>query len=207
MNTADAVTMVGDRFGWSGQPVEVAAPHGTVWVFAELDEFEHDDRRDRDVGSVTDLAVLAALTELPHQMPVPAASLAPHTRQVLDTAPPGIVRASDDGHVERLVRRPVRVHGAVAAGRWSTVNRHVGAFGTLAEVAVLTRQRPRPAGGPTLQAAVWGQGLAFWAPDDTIEVVQHPEPSLRLPGAYQWWLTEIVYWAMTARTVTASPTA
>jgi len=204
--TVTQVSAAGRLFGFTGTPTLVRFESGALWVFATVDDIEHDERDARRVDPVLDLGLLAALSELPHRMPVPWTSLDEHTRTVLTDPPPGLIRR-DSGMVERLVRRPVRVSGAFACGRWSAASRHVGPLGTLCEVGVLTPQRPRPSGNPVLEAAVYGQGLAWRSPDGDVHLVQRPERSLRVPGPYQWWMCEQVYAAVTATTVTAPTTA
>lgn len=188
----DQIAKTRDLLGFVGEPVQVCFEFGTVWAFADVDEKEHAQRIANGVDPILSFELLAALCELPHRMPVAWASLDDQTRRALGDASTGIIER-DGGVVQRTVRRPVRVGGAVATGRWSAASRHVGPLGTLCEVAVLTTERPRVAGNPVLEAAVYGQGLAWLNSGGTVELVQSPEPSIRVPGPYQWQLCEAIY--------------
>lgn len=203
--TKDQIAETRDLLGFVGEPVQVCFESGNVWVFTDVDKEEHAERIANGLAPIQSLELLAALSELPHRMPMPWSSLHDHTKQALVDAPTGVIER-DRGMVQRIARRPVRVGGALATGRWSAASRHVGPLGTLCEVAVLTTQRPRVAGNPVLEAAVYGMGLAWLNSNGTVELVQRPEPSLRVPGPYQWQLCEAVYAAACCVGVTAEPT-
>lgn len=201
----DQIAEAGNLLGFVGEPLEVRFGFGIVWAFNEVDKPEHIERTASGVAPILSLELLAALSELPHRMPTPWASLDDHSRQALADAPTGLIER-DGGMVQRIVRRPVRVGGAVATGRWSVASPRVGPLGTLCQVAVLTTERPRVAGNPVLEAAVYGLGLAWLNSDGTVELVQRPEPSLQVPGPYQWWLCEMTYSAVCDAVVSAVPT-
>ena len=205
MSLITVVQRAGELFSWRGEPIEVQSPTGVVWAFAEADDDELEARGRAGLGAMLDLELLAALTELPYGTPIRRDALDHRIRRQLDRAGTAIVERCGEW-LTRSVRRPLRVNGAFAVGRWSSASRQVGPFGTLCPVGVITRHRPRPSGRPTVEAAVWGQGLVWWTPDDDVEVVQSAEPSLRLPGAYQWWLCEMVY-ASIVDGLTGLPTA
>ena len=201
----EQITETRDLLGFVGEPVQVCFEFGTVWAFSDVDNEEHAERIAKGIAPILSFELLAALSELPHRMPMRWESLDDHTRQALGDAPTGLIE-HDGGIVQRIVRRPVRVGGAVATGRWVTASRHVGPLGTLCEVAVLTTQRPRVAGNPVLEAALYGQGLAWLKSNGTVELVQRPEPSLRVPGPYQWQLCETIYAAACDVVVNTEPT-
>jgi hypothetical protein len=193
--TVADIARTGEVFGFGRRPVAVSLyGGGPLWVFAETDAGEHEHRSATGVKALADRRLLGVLADLPYGQAVEWARLDRRTRALLQCRS-DVVRRTDQT-VTRTVRRPVRISGAVASGRWANVAERLGSLRTVCPIAVLTSQRPRTAGIANVEAAVLGYGLAWIAPGGEIRVAQHPDSSQRLHRGFEWWVFELTYEAI-----------
>lgn len=194
---SEALTLeaAGRMLGFDGHPVTVEFPFGSVCTFVTVDQHEVASRRQHQIDPITDLGALIALNETPHGFVMPWSAFDTTTRGLVEQVPEALIRVTDDA-VERVVARPVRVTGAVAAGGWAEASRHVSPLATLCSVGVVTSENPHQAGSPSIEAVLYGIGLIYTSTHGAPHLVHEPSPSPRLPGPYEWWLCEVVYAAL-----------
>ena len=165
-----------------------------VGVFAVIDASEHEARHKAGIGPIANLRTLAALSELPHGIQVPLASLA---SEVLCRLPEMPAVRLDSNVVQRRVRPPARLVGAVTgAAAWREAATALGAFVTTApRVTFLGADEPLST-QIEAEALLWEIGLVRRG--EMPEVLLLPGEPVVEHGPFQWWLAESAYAAWLA---------
>lgn len=198
-----AVAAAIGRAGIDGVPVELRLRSGPVTVLVELDDGEQRRRRAVGGGPIVDRALLAALWELPHDVPLHRSAVPDWVAGALArSAPPSSsADVSDDGAtVRRTARPPLRLRGAMASAIGVDPHRSLAAVCRLSALCPLflvvdhRLDRHHPA---LLEAELYGVGVVVRRRDRRAAVMSPAAPVTPTPGPFLWWISELAYAALT----------
>ncbi len=176
-------------------------------VLVRSDDREIERRRSHRLGPVVDAALLEALAQLPLGEPIPAATIDPMHRLMLDGAPAGVVDTTD-GSYTRMWRPAVEVVAVCALAttrRWLPALEGVSTAVGVADRYLVLDAHPGSEALPARALRV-GVGVAVLTDGDRAEIVVQPWARARRLGPRRWRFLEAAYSASLG-TVRGSPTS
>jgi hypothetical protein len=155
-----SLTAAAALLGFEGDLVgRVQFANKQVTAIVQVDEAELERRAQAGLGPVLDYRLVEALAGLPLSLPVSWEEIDPIVWAVLDSAPPGVLRATS-ARVERLLRPAVRVTGVLTSTRdWRTGVNTVGILAGHARPGLVLPYRPRDAEPILARAGRFGIGV------------------------------------------------
>lgn len=177
---------------------------GTVAGVAYTADRVETARRDLiGLGPLVGRDLLNVLLGLPLGLPVATADLSPRERQVLATAPTGVLDHEDD-HLIRKVGRPVTPRFAVISARsWRAGLVHAGRFAPFCARAILLPETPTDLADARVEASFYGIGVCTFAAG-ALQMLVDPEPFVcARHSPTQWWFAEEIYRQISERSSAA----
>jgi hypothetical protein len=178
-------------FGFHGIVVPAISWAGTRFNAIVRPNWDEISRRKRyGLGPITDHALLEALASLPMDTEISWEAIDPIVAAFLDSAPEGILEASDTT-IRVDLQPPLELVGVFTVSRhWRALDQ-VGVLVTTAPTGVVLRHRPHRFDEAISRAHRFGVGLALLRPGRT-EILTWPARRMR-PSPSRRRLLEILF--------------
>lgn len=188
--------------GRAGTRVAIAAHNSVVIVVIEVDQGEHERRRELGIGALTDRRSLHVLWAMPQEERVHVDTVPPEDLCTLERLRPSFVDQIGKCYV-RSFQPAARVLGCIGNGK--TAESAVKRLSQVPPIFTRVAVSGRLTEGAAASALRRRVGLAKPASGGWVVQAEAPPPVLGVPSVYRWWIAEQAYDAWIKPTAPIEP--